>query len=130
MDVDLVAVDADLINEVGGATKLTNIIPKDQAGSAKKQREAALEDVLLALSRRTPPINESSIARASDLKRAVVYGALERLYRAEMHEGDDHFATQRRIYAGMYMAELASVMPLLVDGGRAAPPTTIAFSRR
>lgn len=129
IDVDTIATDADLSNEVGGATKLANVIPADWSGSAKPARTAALEEILLTLSRRTPPIQEADLQIPAELKTAVVLGALERLYRRAMLESGDHFDAQRRIYERRYSAELLNVTPTVSDGGRA---TTfgIAIHRR
>lgn len=129
MDVDTIALDADLGNEIGGLAKLLDILPKDWSGSAKTARQAALDDVLRLLSRRTPPILEGDLTIPAELKTAVVYGALERVYRRAITESGDVHDVQRKIYEKKYGAELMSVTPT-VSGSSRGNPYSIAFHRR
>ena len=129
LDVEDIATDADLGNEAGGFAKIANLLAKDWNGSGKPARQAALDHVLLNLSRRTPPILEGNLDNAAELKLAVVYGALERIYRRAITDGGDVFSSQRKVYEKLYGAELGALTPTVSGGSRGAP-LGIAFHRR
>ena len=128
LDVDTIATDADLVNEIQSATKLAGLT-RDTGGSAKAARQQALDDILVHLSRRTPPITETSLSIPAELKRCVVYGALERLYRHEMNEPGDVNGVQQKIYARRYSDEVSAIMPTIAGGARGTA-FSIPISRR
>lgn len=94
-DVNLYCTHSDLADELGGARKLRLLQPPDadQEDPTLLVREQALRDVLKSLARRTPPILETQLSDFTELKDAVCYGALMRLYRAAITaDGDVHSA--------------------------------------
>ncbi len=75
MDVETVCTEADLGDYLGDQlTAQSRILPSTWT-DASKARQQALDEVLTALSRRTPPIREADLATPTELKRAVQYGA-------------------------------------------------------
>jgi hypothetical protein len=128
ISVGSVATDADLVNELGGAAALANILPADWA-DAEQARTLALEDVIESLRRRSPPVAENDLANVTQLRRAVTYGALERLYRMAMHGVDDVYAVQRKLYDTRFNAEVAGLSPLLLGGARGSVGS-IGIARR
>lgn len=74
MDVETVCTEAQFADYLRGqltsGTKLAS--PNTDSSGARQQ---ALDDILAALARRTPPIRESDLATPSELKRAVQFGA-------------------------------------------------------
>lgn len=129
LDADDIATDADLAIEVGGSSQLSNLIPADWSGSAKKARQAALEDMMRALRKRTPPVTEADLMDATELKSGVVYGACERLYRVAMTTPDSVYATHRKLYAERFDEELDGFTPTLSEGERGGP-TSFVIERR
>jgi hypothetical protein len=89
LDVNMIATDADLANEVGDLARLTRAMPRpDKRDSA---RAAALSDVLAALRTRTPSIFAESLIDPNELKKAVVYRALSKIFLAGVAiDGDTH----------------------------------------
>lgn len=128
LDVDTIATDADLANEVQSAAKITELT-RETGGSAKAARQQALDDILVHLSRRTPPITETNLSIPAELKRCVVYGAIERLFRHHMNEPGDVHGVQQKIYARRYSDEVSAIMPTIAGGARGTA-FSIAFSRR
>ncbi len=128
LDVDAIATDADLVNEVQSSTKIAELT-RETSGSAKAARQQALDDILRHLSRRTPPIVESSLSIPAELKMCVVYGALERLYRRQMNEAGDQAGTQQKIYMRKYDSEVSAILPTIAGGARGSA-FSIAISRR
>lgn len=128
INISLVATDADLATELGGAAALANILPADWT-DATQARQLALGDVLESLRRRSPPVLEGDLALVSQLKRAVTYGALERLYRMAMHSNDDVHAVQRKLYDERFRSEVLGLSPTL-NGGNRGSVGSIGISRR
>jgi len=115
-DIDLYCTHGDLADEVGGARKLAKLIPPDDVDDATSLvRTQALRDVYKALKRRTPPVFESQITDPSELKDAVAYGALMRLYRSAMTTPDDVNASLFREYRGHFETEILSMRLTLED---------------
>lgn len=129
MDADDITTDEDLGDEADGTVAVKNVLPKEWAGSAKKARQAALDDVLRMLGRRVPPILEGDLAKPEELKTAVVYGALERIFRGAISEAGDIFDVLCKKYEKKYGAELLGLAPT-VSGDSRANPYSIAMHRR
>lgn len=124
-----VCVDSDLADEIGGAPQLAELIPDEWDGSAETARQQALDDVLAELASRRPPVFESSLADVTELNRAVLYGALMRLYRFAKTSGDDIFASHHKEFSKLYSSAIANLNPTITTG-EAAAPHSIAFHRR
>lgn len=133
-DVDLYATHSDLVDELGGsARKLRGLLPPDETAATIETGEAtelvrtqALRDVLKSLARRTPPILESQLSDPTQIKDAVVYGSLMRLYRAAMTTPDDVNATLCREFKKRYEEEMGNLR-LSINNASAVDvgPTTI-----
>lgn len=132
-DVDLYCTHADLIDELGGSErqlrKLLPPEPNDPDDPTKAIRQQALRDVLKTLSRRTPPILEPDITVPAELKDAVVYGTLYRLYRAAATTPDDMNAKLATDFETKFNAELAGLR-LTIDDGASVDVASIAIFRR
>lgn len=122
-DPDTYCTHEELADETGGARSLAKLIPPDADPDNHTElvRAQAVRDVFKALSRRTPPIIEAQISNATELKDAVCYGALMRLYRAAMTREDDKFAILYREYKGKFGAEIQGLRissgGSIIDGG-------------
>lgn len=80
MDVETVCTESDLADYLGDQlTGQMRILPAGWT-DATKARQQALDDVLEALRRRTPPIREGDLVLPTELKRCVQYGAEKWLY--------------------------------------------------
>lgn len=89
LDVNMIATDLDLANEVGDAARLARAVPKVERRDAIRQ--AALQDVVSALQTRTPPILENMLVDPTELRKAVVYRALSKIFLAGVAiDGDTH----------------------------------------
>lgn len=125
-DVDLYCTHSDLVDELGSARKLAKLVPPDSpsepesADLTKPVREQSLRDVLKALRRKTPPILEAQISDPTQIKDAIAYGALMRLYRAAMTGPDDVNAELFRHFKKRFESELGG-LNLTVDNGAVAP---------
>ena len=102
LDVDAIATDDDLANEVASRARL------ERANRDETQRDAirerALDDVLTALQTRAPPITEAMLANPAELKQAVVYRALSKIFLSAIAvEGDLHDVLHRN-YEREYQA--------------------------
>lgn len=134
IDVDTIATDDDLAEELGGVAFLQNLIPDDWTDSAgqrvaKKARQRALDDVLLFLRRRIPPVIEADLRDPTELKQSVIYGAIERLNAMSMHSVTDVFGSRRAHYQKMFRAEVDGLNPTVPEGLR-SPPASITVARR
>lgn len=116
-DVDLYCTHDELVGEVGGDRKLRKLVPPDaeEQDPTRDVREQALRDVMKVLRRRSPPVHESQITIPAELKDAVAYGALMRLYRAAMTTPDDVNAALYRDYKKKFEDEVGNLR-LSVDG--------------
>lgn len=130
IDVDDVCTHEQLADEIGGTEELENVLPTSFAGSSEKPRQKALDDVLKALSRRTPPIRESDLQYVTELRDAVTYGALERIYRAATTGPDSPFSALARHYERKFQAETLGLTPTLALDGARGSAFSIAMERR
>lgn len=129
IDVDDVATDDDLVDELGEKAILTSLLP--DGGDSEPFRRKALEDTMKRLSRRTPPISDADLNDVTELRDCVVYGALRRIYERAMTQGsaDSLWTKKREWYAQMYADEVAGLMPTLAGEVR-GPSLGIAIERR
>lgn len=118
LSVDLVCTHADLGDHVGLAN-LENALPAEWGGSSAPARAGALRDVLKSLARRTPPILEGDLQDPTELRDAVAYGALERIYRSAMTTPDSVWATQRKVFDERFKAEVLSLQVTVSTSERA-----------
>lgn len=124
ISIDDVCTHAQLAAELGtgsvGTARLDQLTRSSGSSSTEGFRQGALADVLKALSRRTPPIYDSHLRDVTELKDAVVYGTLERLYRESITAEGDVMAIKRKLYEERFRSEVGGLMPSLIDTGRGA----------
>lgn len=131
MNVDDVATTSHCEPYTAGRSNLQDVLPEewfDEVTSLKSARPAltlALTNVLDALASRVPPILEADITTPSQLRNAVVLGALEIVYNmAIQHEGSPNVERARN-FGKMYRAALSALQPTVADGRRM--PASITF---
>lgn len=119
-DPNVYATHGDLADEVGSARALANLCSPeaDPADPTLLVRSQAVRDVFKSLSRRTPPIAESMITDPTQIKDAVVYGALMRLYRAAMTTPEDTNAKLFKHYSDKFNEEIGGFRLTVNDGAR------------
>lgn len=120
MNVDSVCTEEELATYLQGQlTTQTKLLPPGQT-DASAQRTQALEDVLRALSRRTPPIRETDLAIPAELKHAVKYGAeMWLLYWGLTNASPDSVLPFRYSEAKKrFAAEIDGLTPTLTGGFR------------
>lgn len=133
IDVETVASDADLANELGGTEALQNLVkdPEADPSNTLVARRNALNEVVDSLRNRTPPIYDSELSDVTELSRLVVYGAISRLYRNNITTGteEDVSFAKHKLYQKLFESSMTSLRPtlsgVLVGGSR-----SIQFSRR
>lgn len=121
----------ELADELGGARKLAKLIPPDADvdDPTLLVRAQAVRDVMKSLKRRTPPIFETQLTDPTDIKDAVAYGALMRLYRAAMTTDTDVHAILYRDYKKKFAAELQGLR-LSVEGSNTIDANAVTVWRR
>ncbi len=137
LDVNAIATDSDLEAYTLGAERLQALIPIEwrsdpddpETGSAEIARQRALDTVLKALERRRPRILWNQLADATQLRDAVVYGALEILYRAAIDHEDSPNVRRTKDYAQKFADEVSGLQPDLIDDRVATGSLTILISR-
>jgi hypothetical protein len=131
MNVESVCTDDELDDYLQGQLKAQiKLLPVGQT-DATKQRTQALDDVLTALSRRTPPIREADLAVPAELKRAVKYGAeMWLLYHGLTNASPESALFFRYTQAKKrFDAEIEGLTPTLTGGFR-GNSSGYAVSRR
>lgn len=132
-DVDTVATDADVNDFLGGQvfSQGSSLVPVDWGDTVKIARQHAFDRALEALRRRTPPINEFDLADKTELKRAVIYGTAEHLYRLAMTSTGqaDVFGWHAQFWGDKFEAEITGLTPTL-SGGLRGTAASIEISRR
>jgi hypothetical protein len=90
LSVDDICTDADLVSELGGDVgRLDRAMKLTAARDA--MRTSALQDVVDSLSTRSPPVLEGDLTTPTQLKRAVCYRALSKIFLAGIAiDGDVH----------------------------------------
>lgn len=109
IDVDDVCTHEQLVEELGVGA---DVLAEDTA----TVRTLALRDVLKALGRRSPPIYASDISEPAELREAVIYGALERVFRDAMTAEGDVYAMKRKLYERRFFDEVSG-LKLTTSGG-------------
>ncbi len=131
IDVDTVCTDADLDEFLGGQLSSgQHLMPKAWV-SAEPARQYALDRVMAALARRTPPIREADLADKTELRVAVLFGAAEHLHMLSASSGSDAelFAFKAKEFGKRFDAEVNGLTPTLVGGLRGST-YSFAISRR
>lgn len=131
MDVETVCTEADLATYLQGQlTAQTKLLPAGHA-DASAQRQRALNDVLKALVRRTPPIHEYDLAIPAELKDAVLYGAEMYLREFGLTNASPESAMffLFRTAEKRFSAEIDGLTPTLAGGFR-GNSSGFAISRR
>lgn len=105
LQVEDIAKDEDLQDEVGGLSALVLIEPELEVRNAARQ--AALGEVEESLMGRSPPVAPGELSDPAQLKGAVVFGALMRMcFNAMTVEGSVH-QIKGQHYAGRFKGALA-----------------------
>ena len=127
-NVQLVATDKDLEDEVD-EKEFCRLIGDSADG--RQKRQLAFDDILYQLRNRVPPIQEGDLAVITELKIAVVYGAIARLYRDNMTTGggDDINHSKAKHYQAMYKERVHQLRPSVANQ-KTGGPSGIAFHRR
>jgi hypothetical protein len=119
LNVDLIATDDDLVAEVASRARL------DRANKDVVQRTAirrsALQDVVDALRTRSPAITEEMLLDPVELKRAVVYRSLAKIFLSAIAvDGDVHQVLYRN-YEREYQAAVRAPLSIRPLGGLGSP---------
>ncbi len=131
-DIDIYCTHSDLIDELGSERKLRKILPAEPNNTddpTATLREQALRDVLKALARRTPPILQAQLTVPSELKDAIVYSTLMRLYRGGITSDGDVNSIMWKHYRDAFSAELQG-MRLTVEDTASVDVFSIPIFRR
>lgn len=131
MDVETVCTEAEFASYLAGQlTTQANLLPPSWS-DATPARTQALDDILRALERRTPPIRETDLAVPAELKRAVQYGAEMWLYWHSLSTVGDGsvFAFKYGEARKRFSAEIDGLMPTL-SGGLRGSTASFSIARR
>lgn len=128
LDVDTIATDADLIAEVASKARLDRAMPSVAQRDAI--RRGALQDVVTALGTRTPAVAEQMLVEPVQLKKAVVYRALSKIFLAAIAvEGDVH-AVLRANYEREYQAAVRAPFSIRPGNQPSASGYSVRVERR
>lgn len=125
---DSICTDADLANEVGGLSEL-NRINKTQA-QRDALRQDALNDAVLALASKTPPIFDSDLSDSTELKKAVCYRTLHKLYFSSITAEGDRAHTLSKNYQTEYLGAIRGYFTVSPSGQRMSGGQSFSFERR
>lgn len=117
LSVANIATDDDLIAEVASEAKLARAMSRSADRDAV--RTLALNDVVAALAQRSPPIFEADLADQTQLKNAVVYRSLVRIFRSARTTLGDAFDALARDYDKEYQTAVRA--PFTVNGSLTGP---------
>ena len=101
--------------------------------ASEKLREWALDEVLLDLAERVPPIREADIAIPAELHRAARHKAAERMYDVAMTGGGDAelWHAKMRTETKRYGSVMGKLSPTVADGVQAPSGAgSVGLSRR
>lgn len=139
--VNDVATDADLEVHTLGKTNLQKLLPDEwltdpdanyDADTNPKlatiPRQQALDDTLVSLAKRRPPIRESDLVDVTQLKNAVVYGALAIIYGGATQYDDSPNVERAKRFRKLFEAEVAGLQPD-VQLGSTASSMSLRLSR-
>jgi len=132
VDVDLIISDEDFDEWLGGHVRSGPMqLQPSTWQDSKPARQYALDRVLEALRRRTPPIEYGQLQFPQELSLAVRYGAAEHLYQIAMSTGveSDIYMQQRMLWEMKFNNEISGLTPTLEGGVRGAAGG-FAVSRR
>lgn len=131
VDVDTIVSDQALDEFMGGQVKTgpMGLAPETWQNAAKPARQHALNRVLEALRRRTPPIVYADLAQPTELADAVMYGAAEHLWSLAMTGPGDLGDTRRKYYGDKFDAALDGLTPTL-SGGLRGTARSFGIERR
>lgn len=107
-----VATDAHVDDELGGQLLAhVRMLPQGWT-DIEPLRQRALDIVVDALRRRTPPVFETDIADVTELRRAVVYGACAKLFEIAITAAGEGqvFALKWEHYERMFRREIESLV--------------------
>lgn len=127
--VDDICTESDLVMEVGGDAgrlerAMKTVAARDWA------RATALKDVLAALATRSPPVQHTDLADVTELKQAVCYRALSKIFVAGMaKDGDIHDILAQR-YEREYQAAVRSQFTLSTFGETSPGGYSFRMERR
>jgi hypothetical protein len=127
IDVDDVCTESQLDEFLGGQLGGNQHLRPQAWTSAEPARQYALDRVVNALKRRTPPILEADLQDVTELRLAVKLGAAHHLYMLAASSGDsaELFAFKARDYGKEFDAEVNGLSPTLRGGARGS---TYSFS--
>lgn len=120
LDVTTIVTHADIVEEMGSERELRNIItpdPSDRDDPTRPFRVLAYRDILKVLERRSPPITESMLTNLDDLKDAIRYGTIARLYRQAVTAEGDAFYVQWKHWQGQFNAEVNGLRVRVAEAG-------------
>lgn len=125
---DNICTDADLADKVGGLSEL-NRINKDQA-RRDQLRQDALNDAVLALASKTPPVFDSDLSDPTELKNAVCYRTLSKLYITAITGDGDRASTLSKNYQAEYLGAIRGYFTVGPSGQRMSGGQSFSFERR
>lgn len=120
IDLDSVCTHADLIGEIGSEVQLRRMLPaqpSDTTDPTRPFRQRALEDVVKLMKRREPPIHEGNLSDLTQLRDAVIYGTLSRLYRVNATTDADVHSAMWRHWERRMESEVMSMRVDVAEGG-------------
>lgn len=125
--IDDVCTDEELDDFLGGHLAAGQHLRPKAWTTAEVARQFALDRIVSALARRTPPIREADLADKTELRYAVQLGAAEHLCMLATSNGNDAelFAFKAKRYGKQFEDEINGLTPTLVGGQRGS---TFSFS--
>ena len=131
IDVDDVCTHDQLNEFLGGHLTSKQNLQPSAWGDSEPARQRALDRVLNALKRRTPPIREADLQDVTELREAVKLGAAEHLHMIATTSGADAelFAFKAKAFGKQFEDEINGLSPTLTGGGRGST-YSFAISRR
>lgn len=127
LDVDAIATDDDLVAEVASRARLDRAM-KD-VSQRDLIRKAALQDVVDVLNTRTPAVTDASLIDPTELKRAVVYRSLAKIFLSAIAVDGDVHATLHRNYEREYLGAVRARFSQR-PGATSASGFSISLERR
>ena len=109
IDVATIVTHKMVADELASEKTLRNILPLDPpdlTDPTKHVRTGAYRDVLKMLERRRPAITESMLTNLDDIRDAIIYGTLARLFRAAVTAEGDRHHVQWKHWQGEMSAEI------------------------
>jgi hypothetical protein len=133
IDVADVATDTDLEAYTGGKNNLQKLLPDEWLTDPEEEydaetnpklalipRQQTLATILAALKSRRPPILETDLQDVTELKRPVIFGALEIIYRASIQHDDSPNVERAKAFGKMFSDALNALQPSVLHGASAS----------